>query len=201
MRGRLRALRRDIRFLLALRRLPLRVAVFQWRAWRLGARLEDEFGRGSSTRPEKLATLLELAGDGRYVVELGTAQAWTAISLALAHPEREVVTYDPFERAEPEKYLSLVPEQVRGRVKLLIASSQEGPRTDRPVDLLYIDTTHERGDTIRELQAWRPVLRDGSMVVLDDYAHPDFPGVSEAVRELGLAGGERHGLFAHRVGD
>lgn len=161
MRGRVRVFGRDLRFLLSLRDLPWRVAVFQWRAWRLGARLGDEFGRGSSTRPEKLATVLKLAGDGRYVVELGTAQAWTAISLALACPDRQVVTYDPFERLEPHKYMGLVPEHVRRRVNVLIASGQDGPPTDQPVDLLYIDSTHERADTIRELEVWRPVLREG----------------------------------------
>ena len=48
--------------------------------------------------PRRLATLLALAADSRHVVELGTAQGWTAISLAIAHPEREVVSYDPFQR-------------------------------------------------------------------------------------------------------
>jgi predicted O-methyltransferase YrrM len=175
------------------------VAIFQWRAWRLGAQLGDEFGRVSATRPKKLATILKLAGSGRFVVELGTAQGWTAISLALAHPARDVITYDPFERPEPRRYLDLVPEQVRRRVTLALERGDSGPGDDRPVDLLYVDTTHERIDTIRELEAWWSVLGDGSWVVLDDYAHPDFPGVSEAVRELQLAGEERDGLFVHRV--
>jgi Methyltransferase domain len=196
---RLRALRRDIWFLRALRRLPWRVAAFQWRAWRLGAQLGDEFGRASATRPSKLATLLKLAGDGRFVAELGTAQAWTAISLALAHPEREVISYDAFERPQPRQYLQLVPEQVRQRVTLLVERGDTGPRTSRPVDLLYVDTNHDRADTIRELEAWWPVLRDAAWVVLDDYGHPDFPGVKEAVGELRLAGEERDGLFVHRV--
>jgi predicted O-methyltransferase YrrM len=184
---------------LALRRLPWRVAIFQWRAWRLGAQLDDEFGRVSATRPPKLATILKLAGSGRFVVELGTARGWTAISLALAHPEREVISYDPFERPEPQRYLQLVPEQVRRRVTLVRKRGDAGPQTDRPVDLLYVDTTHEREDTIRELEAWWPVLREGAWVVLDDYAHPEFPGVKEAVRDLRLGGGERDGLFVHRV--
>jgi len=175
------------------------VAIFQWRAWRLGAELGDEFGRVSATRPWKLATILKLAGSARFVVELGTAQAWTTISLALAHPERDVISYDPFERVEPQRYLELVPEQVRRRVTLVLARADSGPRTDRPVDLLYVDAAHERGDTIRELEAWWPVLRDGAWVVLDDYAHPEFPGVREAVRELRLEGEEREGLFIHRV--
>jgi predicted O-methyltransferase YrrM len=185
--------------MLALRRLPWRVAIFQWRAWRLGAQLDDEFGRVSATRPPKLATVLKLAGDGRLVVELGTAQGWTAISLALAHPEREVISYDPFVRPEPERYLQLVPEQVRRRVMLVRERGDTGPRTDRPVDLLYVDSTHEREDTIRELQAWSPALGNGAWVVLDDYDHPDFPGVKEAVSDLRLEGEERDGLFVHRV--
>jgi len=136
------------------------------------------------------------------VVELGTAQGWTAISLAVADPDREVISFDPVERPghpEPQRYLELVPEQVRRRVSLARERGDSGPRTDRPVDLLYVDTTHERADTIRELEAWRPVLRDGAWVVLDDYTHPEFPGVREAVGELGLEGEERDGLFVHRV--
>ncbi len=198
-RERVRALRRDVWFALAVRRLPWRVALFQWRAWRLGAQLDDEFGRVSATRPRKLAIILKLAGSGRLVVELGSAQGWTAISLALAHPEREVISYDPFERPEPQRYLRLVPEQVRRRVTLVRERGDAGPRTNRAVDLLYVDTSHERVDTIRELEAWWPVLRDGAWVVLDDYGHPEFPGVKEAVGELRLGGEERDGLFVHRV--
>jgi predicted O-methyltransferase YrrM len=183
----------------SLRRLPWRVAVFQWRAWRLGAQAGDEFGLVSATRPNKLATILELAGGGRFVVELGTAQGWTAISLALAHPEREVLSYDPIETREPRRYLELVPDDVRRRVSLAVERGDTGPRDDRPVDLLYIDTAHERADTLRELEAWWPVLRNGGWVVLDDYTHPAYPGVAEAVRELALDGQEREGLFIHRV--
>lgn len=198
-RERLQPVRREVRFLWSLRHLPWRVAIFQWRAWRLGAQLGDESGRMSATRPKKLATILRLAGSGRFVVELGTWQGWTAISLALAHPERDVISYDPFERSEPRRYLELVPEQVRRRVTFEIERGDSGPRDDRPVDLLYVDSTHSRIDTIRELEAWWSVLRDGSWVVLDDYAHPDFPGVGEAVRELQLEGEQRDGLFIHRV--
>ena len=199
MRDRLRAVRRDLWFVWSLRRLPWQVAIFQWRAWRLGAKLEDEFGRVSATRPPRLATILKLAGDSRLVVELGTAQGWTAISLALANSEREVLSYDPFERHEPQLYLGLVPEQVRRRVTFVIDRGDTGPATDRPVDLLFVDTTHEQADTIREVQAWRPVLRDGAWLVLDDYGHPEFPGVQAAVSEMQLDGEERGGLFIHRV--
>ena len=198
-RGRVWELRRDLRFLLMLRVLPPRVAVFQWRAWRMAKRLGDEFALSSSTQPRKLAIILQMAKGRQYVVELGTAQAWTAISLALSSPVRQVLSYDPFERPQPAEYLRLVPVDVRRRVTLVIARGDEGSRDNHPVELLYVDSAHQRDDTIREIEAWRPVLRDGAVVALDDYAHPDFPGVREAVEQLQLDGEERAGVFVHWI--
>ncbi len=192
-------LRRDLRFLWQLRVLPFRVARFQWRARRLAAKIDDDFGPESATRPPKLAVLLRLAKDRLYVVELGTATASAAISLLIAEPRREVVSYDPFERREPYRYAELAGPSVRERLTLVLARGDDGPTADRPVDLLYIDTTHECADTIREFNAWRPALREGAVVVFDDFTHPDFPGVAEAVQQLGLEGEEREGLFVHRL--
>jgi hypothetical protein len=48
------------------------------------------------------------------------------------------------------------------------------------------------------VQAWQPHLRPGAPVLFDDYTNPDYPGVREAIEELGLEG-QRHGkLFVHR---
>jgi cephalosporin hydroxylase len=63
---------------------------------------------------------------------------------------------------------------------------------------LYIDSSHEREQTIAEVRAWQPHLRLGALVLFDDYTHPDYPGVSEAVEELGLEGERRGTLFVHR---
>jgi hypothetical protein len=67
------------------------------------------------------------------------------------------------------------------------------------VGLLYIDSSHRREDTIREIEAWRPALEEGSLVVFDDFGNSEYPGVEEALRHLGLQGKERCGLFIHRV--
>jgi hypothetical protein len=83
-------------------------------------------------------------------------------------------------------------------VTVVVGPSDQGPPVDQPVDLLYIDSSHEREGTIRELEAWAPVLRESSVVVFDDYSHPEFPGVREAIEELRLEGEERNGLFIHR---
>jgi predicted O-methyltransferase YrrM len=194
-----RRLRRELRFLLALRVLPRRVALFQWRARRLALRRGDVFGPASSTRPEKLAALLGLAENRLRVVELGTATGWTTASLLLADRRREVLSYDVVQRPGLDQYLDLAGAGVRRRLELVCAAGDEGPRSDRTVDLLYIDSSHERSATIREVRVWRPVLAAGAVVVFDDYTHSEYPGVREAVEELGLQGYEIHGLFVHEV--
>lgn len=179
--------------------VPPRVAWFQVRARRLAWRTEDLFSLTSATRPRDLRLLLGLARGRRRVVELGTATGWTTISLALADPARSVLSCDVVSRPEPARYLGLVDPAVRARVQLAIRSGSDGPADDRPVDLLYIDSSHDRAQTVAELRAWRPALAPGALVVLDDYANPDYPGVAEAVAELGLAGRPCGTMFVHTV--
>lgn len=188
-----------MKLLAELRFLPPRVALFQWRAWRLARRAGDGFSLVSATQPRKLAVLLSAVHGRQRVVELGTGTAWTAISLVLAARGRVVLSYDPVERPERELYLRLVGPGTRRRLTLVGTPGDEGPRDGGMVDLLYIDSSHDREDTIREVQAWRPALGKGSLVVFDDFGHPEYPGVEEAVRSLGLEGEQRQGLFVHRV--
>lgn len=195
----LRRLWRELRFLVALRDLPLNVALFQWRAHRLALRLGDEFSLTSATRPRELASLIELARSRRYVVELGTGTAWTAISLALADRARKVASFDPVERRERDLYLRLVGLSVRDRVELVDAVGVAGAEGHPSVELLYIDSSHGREETICEVRAWQPVLTSGAPLVFDDFTHPRYPGVREAVMRLGLAGERRGSLFVHRA--
>jgi predicted O-methyltransferase YrrM len=192
-------LRREISFLTQLRVLPPRVALFQWRAWRLAVRSEDAFALVSATRPRNLAVLLRVARACPRVVELGTGSAWTAISLALADRERVVVSYDPIERPERERYLRLVGPGTRGRLTFVGAPGNGGPRGNETIDLLYIDSSHEREETIREVHAWRGSLKEGSLIIFDDFAHEEYRGVAEAIRCMGIRGEQREGLFVHRV--
>jgi predicted O-methyltransferase YrrM len=186
--------RREVRAALALRRLPPRVALFQWRARRLATRIDDLFALASGTRPENLALLLGTARGCRRVVELGTGVGWTTASLALADSSRTVVSYDPIDRPERAGYLALAGAAAH-RIRLVNAPGERGPVDEEPVDLLFIDSSHGEEETIREVHAWRPVLSDRSSIVFDDYGHPEYPGVTAAVRTLGLAGEQRGSLF------
>jgi predicted O-methyltransferase YrrM len=195
LRQRLSPLRVELRYLLGLRALPPRVALFMWRARRRARRRRDVFSLASAIRPQNLALLLELARGRRRVVELGTGTGWSTLALALDDRRRRVTTFDPALRPELERYAELVAPAVAARITYVAAAGVSGPRTAEPVDLLYIDSSHERQATIDELAVWGPRLLPGTVVVFDDYAHPGYPGVREAVAELGLDGEQRGTLF------
>jgi predicted O-methyltransferase YrrM len=188
----------DAGYALQLRVLPPRVAVAQLRARAHARRGGDAFSLASATRPADLASLLALAHGRRYVAELGTGTAWTAIALAIADPQREIISFDPVNRIERSEYLALVRPPVRARIEFVQAPGAIGPRSARPVEMLYVDSSHRREDTVAELGAWTSALAPGALVVLDDYGHPDYPGVKQAVQELGLPGEQRGTLFVHR---
>ncbi len=181
------------RLLLATRALPPRAALFQARAMLRAQRLGDDWALQSSTRPADVAELVRLARGRRRAVELGTAAGWTSGALLLADPQRRLTSYDPVVREHREAYLRLLPRGARERLELVPAAGHEA--RGEGVELLFVDSSHEREATVAELRAWRPRLAPGALVVLHDYANPAYPGVAEAAAELGLEGREHAGLW------
>jgi predicted O-methyltransferase YrrM len=194
-------MRRRLRLALSVRVLPPRVARFYWRASRWALSTGDRFSLASAARPAELAELLALARGRTCVVELGTGTAWSAIALALGDRSRRVITYDPCVRPEREGYLRLAGAPARGRIELRDEPDSHGPHAgDPPVELLFVDSSHEREAVLDAFRAWRDTLAPGATVVFHDYGHPSYPGVREAVAELGLQGGvERGGVFVWQV--
>jgi predicted O-methyltransferase YrrM len=193
-------MRANVRLLLSLRVLPWPIARFYWRARRHALRSGDHFSLASAARPGELRELIAMSRGRREVVELGTGTAWSAIALACADPRRRIVSYDPSVRAERERYLDLAGARVRERIGLRAEPDSKGPRAgDQPVQLLFIDSKHKRAPVLAAFAAWRDALAPGAVVVFHDYGHPDYPGVREAVVELGLEGSERGGLFVWRA--
>ncbi len=184
----------ELRYLAGLRGLPSRVALFMLRARVVALRAGDPFSLSSATRPRNLALLLQLARGRRRVVELGTGTGWTALALALDDPGRQVTTFDTTVREQRRRYAALA-GAAADRVTFVDEAGISGPRDGRAVELLYIDSSHERQPTVDEFAVWHPVLAPGAAVVFDDYDHPVYPGVREAVAELGLVGEQRGTLF------
>lgn len=192
-------LRTEIRYAAALRGLPPRVAWFLLRARHEARRAGDHFSLTSALPPRKLRVLLELAEGRTTVAELGTATAWTTLALALADPAREIVSYDPVTYPARDRYAALVAPAVRDRARFVAAPGETLESAPAAVDLLFVDSSHEREPTIAEFHAWRLRLAPGALVVFDDYDNAHYPGVRAAIDELGLAGEVREGLFAWRA--
>jgi hypothetical protein len=188
----------DLRFIRQLSPLPWRIAALQLRARLRARRSGDLFSLSSATRPADLKRLLDLAAGRSFVVELGTGSAWTTLMLAAADSGRDVLSFDPIYRPERERYLALASAQTRARIELFELPGAAGPRSPRPVEMLYIDSSHQLDDTLAELNAWWPALAPDALVVLDDYGHAHYPGVAEAVGQFGLTGGAVGTLFVHR---
>ncbi len=182
------SLRRIADHALALRRLPRRVAVFYLRALLTALVARDRATFRDVTRPFELALLLDRAHGSKSVVELGTGPAWTSVAFALADDERRVVTIDPKVYAHRARYLALVGQGVRARIDLRQARGEDPPPEGARPDLVFIDSRHEREPTVETFNNWEPVLQPGGLVAFHDYGNPHWPGVAEAVRELGLDG-------------
>ena len=181
-------------------RLPPRVALFYSRARRTAARTGDDWSLRSATPPRSLARLLRLAKGRRRVVEVGTGTAWTTAALALADRERHVLSFDPKAWPQRERYLRLAGAGATSRIELVEGGGEVGPGTRPwPVDMLFVDGSHERELTVRTFEAWRTALAPGAVVAFHDADNPDYPGVGEAIAELGLDGEVEGDVFVWRA--
>ena len=183
-----------------LRLLPPRVAWFYFRARRAAARAGDDWSLESATKPESLALVLRLARGRRSVVEIGTGTGWTTAALALADARRRVVSYDPIVRPERNRYLALAGRGAAARIELIESGGEAGPPPEGPApDFVFVDGSHEKELTVRTFEAWRGALAPGGAIAFHDYGNERYPGVTDAIRELGLEGEVERDVFVWRA--
>lgn len=184
---------------ISLARLPPPAALFYLRALRHGRRSGDTVSLAIAARPRELVALLRAADGAQSVAEVGTGTGWTAIVLALADPTREVHSFDVAEHEQRARYLELAPADVRERLHLQIRDGRAGPPAELPeLDLLFIDSSHELEETVTTFRRWSERLRPGGTAAFHDYDNERYPGVAQAVAELGLAGEPRGGMYLWR---
>ncbi|MEA2149209.1 MAG: hypothetical protein QOD69_1039 [Solirubrobacteraceae bacterium] len=179
----------------SLARLPRPVARFWVRAMRRAQADHDTWSIDVACRPAELRVLLDALGDAPRVAEVGTAAGWTTACIALARPGREVHSWDVEAHPERERYLALLADADRARVQLHDRPGGLGPQDPPPVDAVFIDSSHLLEETLATFRTWEPALAPGGVVAFHDYDDDDYPGVTEAVRELGLRGEARGHLF------
>jgi predicted O-methyltransferase YrrM len=182
----------------SLARLPRPVASFWMRALRRAKASNDTWSIDVACRPAELLVLLDALGGARRVAEIGTAAAWTTSCITLARPDREVHSWDVEAHPERERYLALLAPADRARVHLYDRPGGLGPADPPPVDAVFIDSSHEREETVATFRTWEPALSPGGVVAFHDWEDDAYPGVTAAVRELGLLGEARGHLFVWR---
>ena len=182
----------------SLARLPRPVAGFWIRALRRAKRDGDTWSIDVACRPAEMRVLLDALAGRPRVAEIGTAAAWTTCCLALAEPGREVHSWDVEAHPERERYLALLAPAERARVHLHDRPGGLGPADPPPVDAVFIDSSHELEETVATFRTWAPALSPGGVIAFHDYADDAYPGVTEAVRVLGLNGEARGHLFVWR---
>jgi SAM-dependent methyltransferase len=181
--------------ILGLRVLPHRPALFYIRANVRAFRLDDRWSFWSSLPPRELSVLVELARGRKTVVELGTGTGWTALVLALAEPERVVRTYDTQVKPHRAAYFALADADARARVLFVEGRGEEAEPPPQPVDLLYVDSNHDREVVRRSFEHWHDSIASGGFAAFDDYVNDNYPGVRAAVSDLGLQGRTAGRLF------
>lgn len=68
---------------------------------------------------------------------------------------------------------------------------------DKKVGLLFVDDDHSYEGARQAIEAWAPHLAPGAVIAVDDYGHPDWPGVAEAVDKLVDEGFLTHVVIFH----
>jgi predicted O-methyltransferase YrrM len=171
----------------------------------------EEFRNVRGATPDAIgAALASFAGDvqpEQEIVELGVFQGRTALIMAwgAARGRGAHVTgidpwdlsgnvYDPpfTDRESREAAAENIARLgYRHRIRLIQGFSHDEAAVwpyagegDKRVGLLFVDGDHTRAGARRDIETWAPHLAPGAVIAIDDYGHPDWPGVGQAVDEL-----------------
>lgn len=103
-----------------------------------------------------------------YSVEIGTRGGKTAMHLGHGNPQGRVLTLD-INPGCPALVASLAAEYGVGNVTCLCADSANATHlVQAPIDLLFIDGNHTYESSYGDYTRFRPLVRDGGLIVFDD---------------------------------
>lgn len=153
----------------------------------------------------EIALLYKLAREvpaGGVIVEIGSYQGKSAITLGTGAQEAGALvwTIDPHEdlqvteqtRYGMENHAALLENlttyHLGAVVRVVALRSDEVARIwTRPIDLLWIDGSHEYMDVRRDFEQWSAFVKpDGKIAMHDTSGH--WPGVTRFIQELATAG-------------
>lgn len=135
------------------------------------------------------------AGARGDILEIGSYHGRSTIVLAdCLQPGEKLVVCDPFQRGEVYVGNPPTPRDLRGNVQRALPhfdlerleihevySKDLVLPPDSRFRFIHVDGSHEERDVILDLRLARRHLASGGVIVVDDYDHPDWTGVTAAV--------------------
>jgi predicted O-methyltransferase YrrM len=103
----------------------------------------------------------------KVFVELGCCGGGCSRTVAMHNPATKVVTIDNDKLPQVSPIEVLCPN-FEFRLGDSIGLSEEIGNLYKPIDVLFIDTTHEYEQTMGEYNAWLPYMKDGGVILFDD---------------------------------
>ena len=147
------------------------------------------------------------------IVEIGSYKGRSTIALGTALVERHagsLVAIDPhaptgktsytLEHGDADTFAEYEANLARAGVaayvtSLRATSTQARSNYDgRPIDVLFIDGSHDYDDVLADIDAWAPLLGPGAVVAFND---PYVPGVNRAIRERIASGALTLASYRH----
>lgn len=135
----------------------------------------------------------------KVIVELGTYLGASAIGMARVSQAWGGTVYcvdtwagrpQPGRSSAPLRLFACATNMRRAKVhasvRLIPATTLEAAKAWQgpPIDCLYVDADHSYEGCLSDLQHWTPHLRQGALLMGDDYDNPMCPGVAQAWTEF-----------------
>jgi predicted O-methyltransferase YrrM len=143
----------------------------------------------------RMQTRLGVRGD---LLEIGTYYGRsTAVLAAELGSEERLLTCDPYEGETAYGYSApptrdavvrsvstLSSAASDGRLEMFVGFSSDLDLSGRLFRFVHVDGSHEYDDALADLRLVVDHLVVGGIIAVDDYEHPLWPGVADAVREF-----------------
>lgn len=141
---------------------------------------------------EYLARLSFSLPPGSVIAEIGSFKGRSANALAL-NSAITLYCVDPWTKYSFADFTSAYGEFLANTAHLAnvipvrrhsVDAAAEFAAKDMRFDVIFLDGDHEAAHVRADIEAWRPLLKDGGILCGHDYLHPTWPDVEIVVKEL-----------------
>jgi predicted O-methyltransferase YrrM len=148
-------------------------------------KVAKEFGMMSVGEVGLLKDCAEHLPTAPMVVNIGAGAGTSALAILETRRDAFIFSIDkkvvPAERDVLQKAGLLKDNRVW---RLLGDSARVGKHWPIKLDLCFVDGAHHDSAVIADIEAWKPLVKDGGFMLFHDYDHPNVPGLTVIVDDM-----------------